>query len=158
MPAFRHVAGDRAGPNALGILVPPGRRTLVIVRPRALDWDLLPVDPHAQAELKFWELSGQFAPKLAREVVQALEAGAIQRGSRVEAIAAPDGAGYQVRAGIGDFVLLVCARVPGQAYRPLTFPTVAEACAAAERIGDVLCPAPHAEQEVYFNTQHFARC
>jgi hypothetical protein len=44
--AFRLVDGDRAGPRAVGLLAPPGRRTLVIVRPRALPWDLLVVHSH----------------------------------------------------------------------------------------------------------------
>src|SRR2546423_14410331 len=43
MSSFRRVDGAEAGPDALGILVPPGRRTLVILRPRALDYDLLPL-------------------------------------------------------------------------------------------------------------------
>jgi len=149
---FVYVEGERAGPSALGILVPPGRRTLVIVRPRGLDWDLLPVDPEAE-NLRFWEVGREFAPRLAQELARALEAGCA---NRVDAIAAPDGMGYQVRAGVGRFVLLLCARNPGQAYQALAFPTVSEACAAAERVAAVLAPASHAEQEIYLNTRHFA--
>ena len=42
MPAFRRVEPHQAGARALGILVPPGPKTVVILRPRGLDWDLLP--------------------------------------------------------------------------------------------------------------------
>src|SRR5207302_3778230 len=41
MCPLRRVEDAHAGPHAVGILVPPGRRTVVIVRPRALIWDLL---------------------------------------------------------------------------------------------------------------------
>ena len=150
---FVYVEGERAGPSAVGILVPPGRRTLLIVRPRALDWDLLPVAPEAGV-LGFWEVGRDFAPRLAAELARALEFGC---GSRVDAIASPGGAGYQVRASVGRFVLVVCARIPGQVYQPLTFATVDEACTAVERVGKFLCPAAHAEQEIYLNNRHFER-
>ena len=42
MSAFRRVEAQHAGGNALGILVPPGARTVVILRARSLGWDLLP--------------------------------------------------------------------------------------------------------------------
>ena len=153
---FREVAGEQAGPAALGILVPPGRRTLVVVRPRALNWDLLPLDPQAAEGEgpRFWEVGRAFAPRLAQELAGALQA---NHGSRIEPVAAPDGNGYQIRAGIGRFVLIVCARIPGQAYQPLLFATVADACTAAEQIEAFLAPATHADQELYLNTSHFSR-
>ena len=44
MNAFRLVEAEKAGPMALGILVPPGPRTLLILRPRVLkELDLLVV-------------------------------------------------------------------------------------------------------------------
>ncbi len=154
---FSRVQGERASPSALGILIPPGRRTMMIVRPRALDWDLLPVDPRANDEPHFWEVSREFAPRLAQEFLSALTEEGEPGGNRVEAIAAPDGDGYQVRAGVGRFVLIVCGRVAGQPYQPLVFESVAEACAAADRISSFLCPARDAEQEVYLNTRQFSR-
>lgn len=159
MSPFRLVAGDQAGPSALGILVPPGRRTLVIVRPRPLQWDLLPADPEAANGngLRFWEISREFAPRVAAELLHVLQQGSDSRGNRVEAIAAPDGLGYQVRASVGRFVLIVCERSPGRPYEPLIFATVAAACAAAERLGAFLCPAADAGQEVYLNMRHFSR-
>ena len=45
MPAFRRVDARQAGADALGILVPQGTRTVVILRPRSLAWDLLPLKP-----------------------------------------------------------------------------------------------------------------
>ena len=64
MCALRRVEGDRAGPDALGILVPPARRTFVILRPRALPWDLLLLrDPEAEA---FRELGRDEAHAAAR--------------------------------------------------------------------------------------------
>lgn len=153
MPAFSRVQGPQAGPAALGILVPPGRRTVVVVRPRALEWDLLPLAPLPMSESPFWEVSRDQAEDLVRRVAEALEAG----GGRVEPLASPAGQGYQVRAAIGPFVLLACRRDSGQPYRPDLFETVADAQAAATRIANYLCPAAHAEQELYINTRNFAR-
>ena len=56
----------------------------------------------------------------------------------------------------GEFVWIVCRRVPGQAYQPLVFPSRADAEAAGLRIEPFFHPAPDAEQEYYFNTQHFS--
>lgn len=155
MPLFRLVEGDQAGPSAVGILVPPGRRTLLIFRPRALNWDLIPVDP--EAGTRFWEVSREFAARVAQEFLHALESCCDPDSNRVEAVAAADGTGYQVRASIDRFVLIVCARVPGNPYQPLIFGTVGEACVAAEKISTFLCPAEGAAQEVYLNTRHFSR-
>src|SRR5260370_18910840 len=41
MCPLRLVEDADAGPDAVGILVPPCKRTVVILRPRALIWDLL---------------------------------------------------------------------------------------------------------------------
>lgn len=153
MPSFRRVEGQEAGPTALGILVPPGRRTLVIVRPRALEWDLLPLDPLRLSDgSPFWEVGSAQAADLARRVAEALEGGA-----RVEAIAAASGDGYEVRAGLGTFVLVACRREPGKPYRPHLFATAAEAVQAAEALTAFVCPADGVEQEIYFNARHFAR-
>ena len=71
MGVLRRVTDRRAGPAALGILVPPGRRTLVILRLRALAWDLLPIRLHEQAV--FCEFGRDEAALLARHVHAALE-------------------------------------------------------------------------------------
>jgi hypothetical protein len=152
MPPFRRVEGSQAGPEAVGILIPPGRRTVLIVRPRALDWDLLPVPPLPlnAARSPFWEVGHDQAEDLARRLGAALEEGA-----RVEALAAADG--YEVRAAVGAYVLVACPRQPGQPYRTLRFATAGEAQQAAERIAGFLCPTANAGQELYFNARHFAR-
>jgi hypothetical protein len=52
MSPLRRVFGERSGPTALGILVPPGRRTVLILRPRALAWDLLLTHPGPAAPFR----------------------------------------------------------------------------------------------------------
>jgi hypothetical protein len=154
MSPFRRVAGDKAGPTALGILIPPGLRTLVLVRPRAMDWDLLLLKPGGNG---FWEMPRGDAAALTPEVQRSLEGAAADGGGRMELIPRAPGAGYWVRAAIGRFTWLVCRRRSGQAYQAMTFATEADARAAAERLGAVLCPAAAGEQEIYFNTLHFTR-
>jgi len=158
MAVFREVDPERAGPEALGILVPPGRCTLVIVRPRALDCDLIPVDPHGKmAGPTFWEVGRREAAALARKLHQALEDNASGGHGRVEAVASPSGDGYRVLAAVGPFTLIACDRRPGQPYRPRELAGVTEAQREAERIAAVLCPGPAGGHELYFNTRHFAR-
>jgi hypothetical protein len=158
MPAFRRVADDQAGPAALGLLVPPGRRTLVIVRPRALPWDLLVVRQSRQtgpttAPRDFgWEEALAATEGLAL----ALEAWAAGGPGRVEGPAAPGG-GFLVRAEAGIFPLLAYPRRPGQPYLPAVFAEHDEAGRAAAALLAVLCPAADAGQELYFNLRHFAR-
>jgi hypothetical protein len=153
MSPFRRVEGSQAGPSALGILLPPGRRTLVVVRPRALDWDLLPLNPNENGGPRFWEAARIEAQDVAQRLYRALEASTTEGGARVDAIAADSG--YEVRVAVGSFVLLLCGRVPGRPYEPHAFPTVSEALAAVERVEACLNPTG-AEQEVYLNTRNFA--
>jgi hypothetical protein len=159
MAPFRQVEGNLAGPQALGILVPPGRRTVVILRPRALDWDLLPVqaDGNGGPGFAFWQGVPEKGGILARELFSALQEWTQGGLGRVEPVPAAGGTGYQVHAGVGRFVLITCARIPGAPYQPVVFPKVNEALSAAERITAVLCPTPDRNQEVYFNTANFAR-
>jgi hypothetical protein len=156
MAPFRQVEGNQAGPNALGILLPPGRRTLVVVRPRSLEWDLIPLNPNENGGPRFWEVARIEAPDLAQRLYRALEQAAAAGDARVDPLPALDGRGYEVRVSLGTFVLVVCTRCPGEPYRPHLFATVSEALAAAERIAPLLCPDADAEQPVYFNTRNFA--
>ncbi|MGH9676480.1 MAG: hypothetical protein ACRD36_05205, partial [Candidatus Acidiferrum sp.] len=55
MVQFQRVDAGEAGPSALGILIPPGRRTILIVRPRHLEFDLVLMRPEGQ--LGFCELT-----------------------------------------------------------------------------------------------------
>jgi hypothetical protein len=159
MPAFRRVEGSQAGPSALGILVPPGRRTVVIVRPRALAWDLLPLcsNHNGGSDTPFQESTPAEAADIARGLRRALE----ERGAggflRVEPIASPDGVGYQVRAALGAHTWIACPRAPGQPYQPMVFATLDEALQAAESLTAVLCPEADANQELYVNTRNFSR-
>ncbi len=154
MSSLRLVPADRAGPAALGILVPPGARTVLVVRPRTLSWDLLLVQGIAGDS--FRELSREEAPGVARELFQALEGWNRGRTGLVEAVAASEGQGHLVWVDVGEFCLVVCARVPGQPYQPLLFAQADEARQAVKRIASILHPPEEAEQEVYFNTRYFA--
>jgi len=154
---FRQMEASEAGPDALGILLPPGRRTLVLLRPRSLEWDLVPIRPDGieGPQTFFWEVDREEGTNLVSELYFGLEQWAAGGLGRVEPVPAPGGKGYQVRAGIGRFVLIACDRVPGQAYKPAVFDTVSAALSAAERITTVLRPSPSAIQEIYFNTENF---
>jgi hypothetical protein len=151
MPVFRRVSDHQAGPAALGILVPPGRRTRVILRPRSLNWDLLPVRVREQSV--FCEFGREEAALLARQIHETLEQA--EGDQQIQAQAAADG--YRLCAAVGEYLWMVCGRVPGQTYRPVLFATLEEADSAARRIAAVLWPGPDTEQEVYFNTQNFTR-
>lgn len=138
MGSFRKVEGESAGPEALGILIPPAKRTFVILRPRALPWDA--VLCRGPDDLTFADLAHDEASAAAQGLYRALRAGA-----RVDHF---DDGRLLVLA--GAFALIVCPRLPGQPYTPLV-------CADAEagRFAAVVCPA--GEQEVYFNTRFFER-
>ena len=159
MPAFRRVEADQAGPAALGLLVPPGRRTLLIVRPRALAWDLVIVHSSRRTgpTTSFREFGREEALAASEGLYLALEAWTAGGPGRVEPVPVPEAAGSMVRAQIGIFPLLVCPREPGRPYRPLIIAQEAEAREAAAAVAAALCPGAGAEREVYFNARHFAR-
>jgi hypothetical protein len=157
MSPFRRVSGAEAGPSALGVLVPPGRRTTVILRPRSLDYDLLPLRPapvHGSS-VTFLEVSRMESENVARRVHQALESWVGDGVGRVEAVALTTGA-WWVRAEVGPFTFLACRRSPGQSYQPAEFAAVEEARELALGLAAVLCPAESGSQEIYFNTRNFA--
>jgi hypothetical protein len=153
MCPLRRVEGHRAGPSALGILVPPGRRTFLILRPRALSWDLLLLRPGSASA--FREVAHSEADRLAYEILEALNRWSQGTSGHVEEVACPDGGGFWMRVRVGPFALLACGRRPGQPYCPLTFPDADTALSAAAQVRDVLRPPPDIEQEVYLNTLHF---
>ncbi|MFO0841993.1 MAG: hypothetical protein U0797_06270 [Gemmataceae bacterium] len=142
MGSFRRVEGEQAGPAALGILIPPAKRTFVILRPRALPWDA--VLCRGPDDLAFADLAHDEASAAAQGLYRALRAGAV-----VEALG--DG---RLRVVAGGFALLVCPRLPGQSYAALVC-CDGETASARERLAAVVCPA--GEQEVYFNTRFFER-
>ena len=157
MSSFQEIEASRAGRSALGILMPPGPRTLVILRPRALDWDLVPLRPDGEPgqPMQFWEVDREHGSRLVPELHRSLEEWARGGLGRVEPVPAPGGAGYHVRVGVGRFVLLTCNRIPGAPYQPAVFEKVHDGLAAAEQIAAILRPDQNTPQEIYFNTNHF---
>jgi hypothetical protein len=158
MPPFRTVHGGRAGPRAVGILVPPGNRTLVVLRPRALELDLVLVRRGpGDGAAGFMEMPRQQAGVDAQKLAQALVSWASGGAGQVEAFAADDGDGYWIRVEVETFPLLACARLPGQPYRPKVFATLEEAERMADELRSVLCPPVDANQELYTNLSQFGR-
>ncbi len=159
MSPFQQIEASRASSSALGILMPLGSRTLVILRPRSLDWDLVPVRPDGEPDQRtlFWEISREQGAPLASELHRNLEDWAGGGLGRVEPVPAPGGKGYHVRVGLGRFVLVACGRIPGIPYKPAVFDSVSKALTASERIASVLCPAADEIQEIYFNTDSFRK-
>lgn len=159
MPAFRRVLGERAGPTAVGVLVPPGKRTLVVVRPRALHWDLVLAQPGADGKpgVGFQEMGRNFAGNAAQKLSQALIHWAEEGLGGAQTLPAPAGEGFWVWADIEGMLLVACPRQPGEAYRPATFASEEETRDAVAQITAALRPAPDANRELYTNTQHFNR-
>jgi hypothetical protein len=159
VPAFCRVDARQAGPGALGILVPPGQRTVVILRPRSLPLDLLPLAPGLEQvqPAVFCVFNRDEAAGVARGVHEALERGAGRLPNPIEVVFSPPGQRYGVCARIGGYLWIACRRVAGAAYEPVFYPTVEEAGALAARLTPFLWPPADAEQEFYFNTQAFAR-
>ncbi len=154
---LRRVEPREAGPAAVGILLPPGPRAVLIVRPRPVAWDLLLVRTGAGGEsgTPFLHLEPQEGRAMAEGLLRALERWTEGRPGRVQAAFAADGAGYWVQAEIGAFPLIACERHPGQPYRPAAFATVMAAEQAAVAITAALHPADGSGPEVYLNARHF---
>ncbi len=132
----------------MGILLPPGPRTVLILRPRAVPWDLLLVRQGAggEAGTPFLHLDRDEGNAIADGLLRALERG---RG-QVEAAFAADGVGFWVQAQVGAFPLLACERRPGEAYRPALFGSAADAEGAAAALREAICPG-EGGLEVYVN-------
>lgn len=156
MPAFRLVDARQAGPKAVGILVPPGRRTVIVVRPRALDLDLLLVYRGEDGEptAAFHEAGRAEAAMLAANLQRQL---AEQGSCRAEIVPSSDAGGFCVRVEIGAFMLIACCRVAGQPYRPAAFATREEGERIATAMVALLNPGADAERELYVNAEFFGR-
>lgn len=154
MCPLRRVEDDQAGPTALGVLIPPGQRTFLILRPRALPWDLLLV--RTAEDNTFRVMSHEEAAITARQVAGALTAWSLGAAGRIEVETAPH-EGWWLRVWVGRHVLLVCRRQPGQAYQACLFADEDGARAAAAQLAPVLCPPADADQEIYYNLRHFSR-
>src|SRR5947209_10768404 len=105
--SLRRVEARQAGPGALGVLLPPGPRTVLILRPRPVSWDLLLVRGGAGGEVgtPFLHLEPDEGQAVAEGVLRALERWWMGGPGKVEAAFAPDGAGYWVQAEVGAFPL-----------------------------------------------------
>ena len=152
MCPLRRVEADAAGPTALGVLVPPGRRTFLILRPRGLAWDLVLLNP---AEPAFLDLSTEEAPLLVAQFVRDLSEWNAGGPGGVETPGRSGSGGWRVRVNVGPFALLVCPRRPGEPYRPLALPDAAAAETVAQAVAAVLRPPPDVTQDYYLNTRHF---
>jgi hypothetical protein len=152
MAPLRRVAAQDAGPNAVGILAPPGRRTVVILRPRALPWDLLLAQSPEESgvSLVFREVGHLEAPGLTQNLYRTLE-----KATATVDIAAFQSGGFCVLLLAGPFRLILCPREPGVAYRPAVFATEHDAHLASEQLAAAFRPAPGAPLEFYFNTRQF---
>jgi hypothetical protein len=152
MAALRRVEVNQAGPRALGVLAPPGRRTLLILRPRALAWDLLLLRDDGSG---FADLSREQAQAQAQCLLFALEDGP-GGADPFEAALLADHSGCWLRVRLRNYRFLVCPRRPGEAYRPQLFADAAAAQAAADQLAPLLFPPAGAVQEVYLNVHHFS--
>jgi hypothetical protein len=149
MCAFRRVEAEQAGPSALGLLIPPSRRTVLILRPRRLAWDLVLAQPGGG----FREMNREEAEHVAYQVAAALETA----GGYVEPVYSLDQGGSWLRVRIDSYTLTVCARIPGQPYQPLLFAGTEAAGVAVEALTKLLHPPADVEQEMYLNTCNFTR-
>ena len=145
-----------AGPQALGILVPHGAKTLVIVRPRTLEWDLLPArwDGDCGHAPEFCTFGRDEAAAAARRLVRALES-FVERGVNPLQTCGNQ-TSFQIWLRTDEFVWIACRRTPGKAYQPAVFADLEDATRAAESIAAVVWPSAGVMQEYYFNTQNFS--
>jgi len=97
------------------------------------------------------------AAQAARRLFHALEQAAGRTPNPVEVVGAPPGERYGVCARLDGALWLACRRAEGAAYQPWLDPSLAVAEELACRLTALLWPAADAGQEVYFNTQAFAR-
>lgn len=153
MCPLRRVTDTEAGPDAVGMLLPPGPFTFLIIRPRSLAWDLLLVN--SAQDLAFRQLRRDEAPLVAQKVYRALERWIEQGDGQVAPIARPGNSDFWLQARLGNYVFLVCPRRPGQPYQPLGYSELGSAQAAASQLAQTLCPTSDVEQEIYFNLHHF---
>lgn len=155
MPAFLRVDASLAGTTALGILVPPGDVTLVIVRPRPLHWDLLAArwNGDSASSPTFCQFAREDAAGIARRLQRTLEQRVAEGCCPLETFG--DGRHFQIWLRTDEFFWIVCRRAPGQTYQPALFASLEEAENAANELTQFLWPPHDAQQEYYFNTQQF---
>lgn len=150
---FHHIDPSGASARALGILISPGPRPLVVLRPNGLPWDLLPAgwDGNPRTAPAFCDFGRDEASALARKLLQALEEAAATRDCPLETFGKPGA--YQLWVRAAGYFWIVCRRLAGEPYRPLVCATREEAEAIGAQIESFVWPVADAGQEVYFNTQ-----
>jgi len=153
MCPLRRVTDTEAGPDAVGLLLPPGRLTWMIVRPRSLACDLLLVQ--SAADSAFRPLSRDEATIVAQKVYRALERWINQGDGEAAAIETSGGTTFWLRVRMGSFFFLACPRQPGQPYQPQAYADRDAAQAASRELARALCPSADVEREIYFNIRHF---
>jgi hypothetical protein len=155
---FTRVDLKHAGPNALGILVPHGAKTLVIIRPRALPWDLLPAnwDGDSSRAPQFCLFSRDEAAATARRLFRYLESAVAQGVNPVQTFGDAQAEHFQIWLRTEELVWIVCQRSPGKAYQPMIFTSLEQATQEAEKITRFVWPPAESRQEYYFNTQNFS--
>ena len=150
---FQRVDLKHANATALGILVPQGAKTLVIVRPRALTFDLLPARWNGETghAPQFCAFTRDEAAQVARRLIASLETAEV---NPVQTFGQGDC--FQIWLRAGEFVWIVCRRAPGEAYQPILFATREVAVRDAEKLTAFVWPDPDASQQYYVNTQSFS--
>jgi hypothetical protein len=153
---LRRVEARVANAAAVGILVPPGPRTFVVVRPRGMLWDLLPVrwTGDAGAPPTFASFDRDEAASVARRLAKSLEERDLNGQCPLETLGHEPS--FQVWLRDRELNWLLCERIPGQPYRPLIFPTLSAAQGAAGVLMPFVHPGPQRVQDYYFNTQNFS--
>ncbi len=153
MCPLRRVTDSEAGPAAVGLLLPPGRLTFLIIRPRSLGCDLLLVQ--SGQDCTFRPLRRDEATLVAQKVYRALERWIDQGDGQAAVLERPGGLEFWLQVRLGSFFFLVCPRRPGQPYQPQAYTDPVSAQTAAQELARALCPPAGLEQEIYFNLHHF---
>jgi hypothetical protein len=157
MSSFRRVEMQHAGPSAIGILIPLGQPTVVVIRPRAVPWDLRPARWNGDSATPpvMCQFDRDEAAVVARQFIADLENSVAAGRDPIEICRSLAGREFQVWVRIGDLLWIAGQRVQGQAYRPAVFASEAEALAVGKALLPYLWPAA-AGQQYYFNTQLFS--
>lgn len=155
MSPLQRTAAHLAGPRALGILIPPGSQTVLILRPRSLPWDLVLLK--SCGSTTFRTLNQSEGHQVAEALYEALVKWSDGSNGHIGAIPLSEGEGLQIWMDVEDFSLIVCARNPGQPYQPLILTDSQQAEEAIGQLQAVLCPGANQKQEIYLNTRHFSQ-
>ena len=153
MSPLKLTPAEKAGPKALGILTPPGPRTILILRPRSMNWDLVLLQ--GVAEVRFREMSQSEARNIAEAVFKSLQSWSEGGAGELSPVPNAWQDGFQVWLDLGEHSLILCARIPGEPYLPFSFSDQSEASGVCDQLRPSLIGSIEEPQEVYFNVRHF---